>query len=56
MVRHVRYSQLDGTDFSAAGLNYTHSMQNLVLPIPEQALSGNNLLEQNPSYELTSNQ
>ena len=52
----VRYSQLDGTDFSAAGLNYTHSMQNLVLPIPEQALSGNSLLEQNPSYELTSNQ
>ena len=50
----VRYSQLDGTDFSATGLNYTMSMQNLVLPIPEQALSGNKLLEQNPSYVLTS--
>lgn len=52
----VRYSQLDGTDFSATGLNYTQSMQNLVLPIPEQAISGNNLLKQNPSYERTTNQ
>lgn len=46
----VRYSQLDGTDFVSLG--YVHSMAHLNLPIPRSALSGNKLLEQNPSYTL----
>lgn len=52
----VRYHVLDGTDFTTTGLGYTVSMQHLTLPIPEKARSGNKLLKQNPSYELTSNQ
>ena len=52
----VRYYVLDGTDFTATGLGYTVSMQHLTLPIPEKARSGNNLLKQNPSYELTANE
>lgn len=46
----VRYSQLDGTDF--VNLGYVRSMAHLNLPVPRSALSGNNLLEQNPSYEI----
>ena len=49
----VRYYRLDGTDFTATGLGYTQSMQHLVLPIPTQALSGNSLLVQNPTYEIS---
>lgn len=45
----VRYSVLDKTDF--VGLKYATSMRNLVLPIPSQAISGNNKLEQNPTYQ-----
>lgn len=46
----VRYNKLDGIDFSSNGLNYTQSMKNLNLPIPEQAIGGNRLLKQNPTY------
>lgn len=46
----VRYYKLDGMDFSPNGLNYTQSMRNLNLPIPEQAIGGNRLLKQNPTY------
>ena len=49
----VRYYRLAGTDFTATGLGYTQSMQHLVLPIPTQALSGNSLLVQNPTYEIS---
>ena len=49
----LRYYRLDGTDFTATGLGYTQSMQHLVLPIPTQALSGNSLLVQNPTYEIS---
>lgn len=45
----VRYSVLDKTDF--VSLKYATSMRNLVLPIPAQAISGNNKLEQNPTYQ-----
>ena len=45
----MRYSVLDKTDF--VSLKYATSMRNLVLPIPAQAISGNNKLEQNPTYQ-----
>lgn len=44
----VRYNLLDGIDFTE--LRYIRSYKHKCLPIPYDALAGNNLLVQNPDY------
>ena len=44
----VRYNSLDGIDFTK--LKYIRSFKHKCLPIPYDALAGNNLLVQNPEY------
>ena len=44
----VRYNLLDGIDFTE--LRYIRSYKHKCLPIPYDALAGNNLLIQNPDY------
>ncbi len=42
----VRYHILDGMNIS----QYIKSDQHLIMPIPREAMAGNNLLKQNPTY------
>lgn len=48
----VRYHVIDGEDFSRYNKDgYAIRLTHLNLPIPYQAIAGNNKLEQNPSYQ-----
>lgn len=42
----VRYHMLDGMNIT----QYVASDHNLIMPIPREAMAGNNLLKQNPTY------